>query len=137
MIEATGMTRTRSVSRGRNETNLRMIPTSIHGVLDYLASGVNLLAPSLLGLEDVLQAALAPRLVGAAGTAYSLLTDYELGAVKLLPMPTHLVMDAVKGAFLASSPWPFGFADKGTRYWLPHVVLGTSDVLVAAATRTR
>lgn len=117
--------------------NLRVIPTSVHGVLDYVASGVNLLVPSLLGLEDVPQAALAPRLVGAIGTAYSLLTDYELGAVKLLPMSTHLAIDAAKGAFLASSPWLFGFADKGTRYWLPHVALGTSDVLAAVATRAR
>ena len=83
---------------------LREIPTNVHGVLDYLASGINLLAPSLLGLEDVPQPALTPRLAGAAGTAYSLITDYELGAVKLLPMRTHLAMDVVKGAFLATSP---------------------------------
>ena len=51
--------------------SLRVIPTGLHGALDYLASGINLVAPSLLGLEDVPQAALAPRLVGAAGTAYA------------------------------------------------------------------
>ena len=33
--------------------NLRVSPTGVHGVLDYVASGVNLLALSLLGLEDV------------------------------------------------------------------------------------
>ena len=116
--------------------NLRVIPTSVHGVLDYVASGINLLTPSLLRLEEVPWAAFAPRLVGTAGTAYSLTTDYELGAVKLLPMPAHLVLDAAKGAFLVSLPWLFGFADKGTRYWLPHVVLGTSDVLVALVSQT-
>ena len=111
--------------------NLQVIPTNAHGVLDYVASGINLLTPKLLRLEDVPPAALAPRLVGTAGAAYSLFTDYEAGTVKLLPMPAHLVLDAAKGAFLASSPWLFGFAGKGTRYWLPHVILGTSDVLVA------
>jgi hypothetical protein len=111
--------------------NLRVIPTGVHGALDYLATEVDLLAPSLFGLDDVPQAALAPRHVGAAGTTYSLITDYELGAVKLTLVRIHLIMDAVKGAFLASSPWLFGFANKDTRYWLPHVILGTLDVLVA------
>ena len=32
--------------------NLRLIPTSVHGVLDYLASGINLAFPGLLGLHD-------------------------------------------------------------------------------------
>jgi hypothetical protein len=116
--------------------NLQIIPTAVHGVLDYVASGVDLVAPKLLRLEDVPQAALAPRLVGAAGAAYSLITDYELGAVKLLPMPAHLALDATKGAFLVSSPWLFDFADQGPRYWLPHVLLGTSDMLVALVSQT-
>ncbi len=103
--------------------NLRVIPTSVHGVLDYVASGVNLLTPRLLRLEDVPAAAFAPQFAGTAGTAYSLITDYELGAVKVLPMPAHLVLDAVKGALLASSPWLFGFAKRGPRYWLPHLVV--------------
>jgi SPW repeat len=116
--------------------NLQVIPTSAHSVLDYVASGINLVTPKLLRLEDVPPAALAPRLVGVAGAAYSLFTDYELGTVRLLPTPTHLVLDAAKGAFLASSPWLFGFAGKGTRYWLAHVILGTSDVLVALVSQT-
>ena len=40
--------------------NLRLIPTSVHGVLDYLASGVNLAFPGLLGLHDAPWAALVP-----------------------------------------------------------------------------
>ena len=116
--------------------NLQVIPTSAHSVLDYVASGINLVTPKLLRLEDVPPAALAPRLVGVAGAAYSLFTDYELGTVRLLPTPAHLVLDGAKGAFLASSPWLFGFAGKGTRYWLAHVILGTSDVLVALVSQT-
>ena len=116
--------------------NPRVIPTGVHGVLDYLASGINLLAPRLLRLEDAPWAALAPRLVGTAGAAYSLVTDYQVGALKLLPMPAHLVLDVAKGTFLVSAPWLFGFAGKGTRYWLPHVVLGSSDILVALMSQT-
>jgi hypothetical protein len=71
-----------------------------------------------------------------AGAGYSLITDYELGALKVLPMPTHLAFDAAKGVFMAASPWLFGFAKKGPRYWLPHVLMGSADVLAAIATKT-
>ena len=118
--------------------NLRVIPTGVHGVLDYLASGANLAFPAMLGLhEDAPWPALAPRIDGMAGAAYSLITDYELGALRVLPMPAHLAFDAAKGLFMASSPWLFGFVRNGTRYWLPHVLLGTADVLAAITTKTR
>lgn len=113
----------------------RVIPTSVHGVLDYAASGLNLAAPSLLGLKGSPAASRMPRLVGGAGTVYSLLTDYELGLVRKIPMPVHLALDAAKGALLASSPWLFGFADRGTRYWLPHVAIGTADILAALTSK--
>ena len=115
---------------------LRIIPTSFHGPLDYLASGVNLAFPALLKLDDSPTAALIPRLDGIAGAGYSLITDYELGLLKVLPMSTHLMFDAAKGALLASSPWLFGFARKGPRYWLPHVLMGTADILAAMTSST-
>jgi hypothetical protein len=118
--------------------NLRVIPTGVHGMLDYLAGGVNLAFPGILGLDDGAPwAALVPRIDGVAGAGYSLITDYELGASKVLPIPAHLTFDAAKGAFMASSPWLFGFAKYGTRYWLPHVLMGTADVLAAMTTKAR
>ena len=117
--------------------NLRVIPTGVHGVLDYLASAINLAFPGMLGLhDDAPWAALIPRIDGVAGAGYSLITDYELGAFKVLSMPAHLAFDAAKGAFLASSPWLFGFARNGIRYWLPHVLMGTADVVAAMASKT-
>ena len=97
----------------------RVIPTGVHGALDYAASGFNLVFPSLLGLKDSPAASLMPRLAGSVGTAYSLLTDYELGVVRAIPMPLHLALDAAKG----------------TRYWLPHVAVGTADVLASLTSK--
>ena len=115
---------------------VKVIPTGVHGMLDYLASGVNLAFPRLLGLQDAPWAATVPRLDGLAGLGYSLITDYELGAFRALPMPTHLALDAAKGLFMASSPWLFGFAKNGTRYWLPHVLMGTADVVAVSSSPT-
>ena len=113
-----------------------MIPTSVHGTLDYIASGVNLAFPTLLELDDSPAAALIPRLDGIVGAGYGLITGYEFDLLKVLPMPTHLIFDAAKGALLASSPWLFDFAREGPRYWLPHVLMGTADILAAMTSNT-
>jgi hypothetical protein len=36
-------------------------------------------------------------------------------------MRVHLVIDYITGAFLALSPWLFGFSDT---VWLPHALVG-------------
>jgi hypothetical protein len=123
-------------NKRRDDMSLRFIPTRVHGVIDYLTSGTLLGAPELLRLRDVPSAALTLRLSGAKAAAYSLLTDYELGLVRVLPMPVHLALDAASGAFLASSPWLFGFAKNGTRYWLPHALVGVGEILAAATSKT-
>ena len=117
--------------------NARIILTGVHGRLDYLAVGVNLAFPRLLGLHDAPWAAVVPRIDGLAGLGYSLITDYELGVLRALPMPAHLALDAAKGLCMALSPWLFGFAKNGTRYWLSHALMGTADVVAAVTTRTR
>jgi hypothetical protein len=103
---------------------MRIIPTQIHGVLDYATGGVLLSAPNLLG--DVPSSGRVLRVAGGGAALYSMLTDCELGAVKLVPMPAHLALDAASGARLASSPSLLGFAKEGPRYWLPHVLVGAT-----------
>ena len=115
---------------------MRIISTQVHGVLDYLTGGTLLAAPTLLGLDGD-GAGRALRIAGGGATAYSLLTDYELGLVRVLPMPAHLALDAASGALLASSPWLFGFAKEGTSHWLPHALVGATEILAAATTKTR
>jgi hypothetical protein len=113
-----------------------MIPTSVHGAIDYLTGGALLAAPKLLGLNDEPRAALVLRSAGGGALAYSLITDYELGLLRFLPMPAHLAIDAASGALVAASPWLFGFAKRGPRYWLPHVLVGAMEVMAATTTKT-
>ena len=115
----------------------RGVSTKTHGVLDLVSAGALLAAPRLLGLEGGSRAASVLRMAGGGAAVYSMLTDYEFGLVRLLPMRAHLALDAASGAFLASSPWLFGFAKNGPRYWAPHALMGAGEVLAALASRTR
>lgn len=112
----------------------RPISTRTHAVVDYVTAASLSVAPELFRLKDVPASAAVPRLAGVGAAAYSLFTDYELGAVKRLSMRTHLVLDAMSGAMLAASPWVFRYAKSGPRYWLPHVAVGVGEMLAAALT---
>jgi hypothetical protein len=74
-----------------------------------------------------------PVALGAGAIAYSLFTDYELGAVKIIPMPVHLALDASSGVLLAASPWLFGF---GEDVWVPHVLFGLFEIGASLVTQT-
>ena len=112
---------------------MRFIPTRTHGVIDYLMGALLILAPYLLGFADGTAAQWIPQGVGAALIGASLLTDYELGVVRVIPMPVHLFLDVAAGALLAVSPWLFGFADRVA--W-PHLILGLLEIGMGLTTST-
>ena len=108
------------------------LPTRIHGVLDYTVGALLIALPFLLGFGGGAQT-WVPAGVGAALIAWSLCTDYELGAVKRLQLPWHLWLDGLGGVLLAASPWLFGF---DAEVWIPHVALGALAIAMAVITDT-
>ncbi|MBW3570149.1 MAG: hypothetical protein KY467_03490 [Gemmatimonadetes bacterium] len=109
------------------------LPTRVHGMLDYLLGSLLIGAPWLFGFAAGGAETWVPVVLGGGILLYSLFTDYELGAVKRLQMPAHLLLDAVGGLLLAVSPWIFGFDE---RVWIPHVAIGLVEVVTAAVTDT-
>jgi hypothetical protein len=104
-------------------------------MVDYPVGVLLLVSPWLFGFSDVGGAAVAvPMVVGGLVLLQSVMTDYELSVEDALPLPVHLAADVVAGAFLAVSPWLFGFADDGTGAWLPHLLVGAGMVAVALLT---
>lgn len=112
---------------------MHFLSTRLHGALDYLMGALLIAAPWLFGFADEANDAATWVLValGAGVILYSLFTNYELGLVRKIPMPIHLLLDISGGALLAVSPWLFGFADE---VWLPHLVLGLLEVGAALVT---
>ena len=115
---------------------MRVVPTKAHGVFDLVAGPTLAVAPNLLRLNGARGSTLPPRLTGLLGTGLSALTDYETGAVRVVPMKAHLVFDGASGAALASAPWLSGARRNGVRHWLPHAVVGLTEIAMALTTRT-
>ena len=112
---------------------MRVIPRKVHGLLDYVVGLLLIVAPYLFNFSDVAPARIVAMAVGAAAIVYSLLTAYEMGAIKVIPFQTHLWLDLASGVVLAASPWLFGFADQIR--W-PHVTVGLLEIGAALMTRT-
>lgn len=112
---------------------MRFVSTRTHGFIDYVAGLVILASPWLFGFADGSAAQWVPVVVGLLLLGSSLFTNYELGLVRLIPMPVHLGLDLVAGLLLAASPWLFGFSD---RVWLPHLLLGACEIMASLITRT-
>jgi hypothetical protein len=116
---------------------MRFIPTKLHAPLDYIVGAALIAAPWIFQFSDVTSATVVSIVIGIGLIAYSLITDYELGLWKVAPMAVHNLFDIVGGAFLAASPWIFGFADDSANVWLPHVVVGLAAVFLGLTTVQR
>ena len=109
-----------------------VISTKTHGVLDYASAGALVALPRLLGLNR--QATTLLTGAGLGTLVYSLLTDYELGAVRALPMQAHLALDAGSGAMLALASLLLPGQSTGVRSLL--LGLGAFELFASASTET-
>jgi hypothetical protein len=116
---------------------MRFIPTKLHAPLDYIVGAALIAAPWIFQFSEHTAATVVPVVLGIGLIAYSLITDYELGVWRVFPMSMHNLFDIGAGAFLAASPWIFGFADESANVWLPHVIVGLAAVFLGLTTKQR
>ena len=110
----------------------RPISTRTHGVLDYMTAGLLVTLPRALGWGDGVTRLLDAS--AATTVAYSLLTRYEMGLVKALPMKAHLALDAVQGGALIGASAFLQDEDPEVRATL--AALGVFELGVTALSRT-
>ena len=113
---------------------MKIIDTKTHGYIDYIMGIFLIASPSLFSLNVNAIESTVFYIVGVTAIIYSLLTNYELGFLKIIPMKGHLALDIFSGIFLAASPWLLGFADI---VYMPHLVLGIIEIGAALFTTSK
>jgi hypothetical protein len=109
--------------------SMKLLPTRVHGVLDYLTAGAFIIAPNLGGATKIGRRVMYG--FAAATTLYSVFTRYELGVVKVIPMKAHLALDALSGTLLLGAGFSHKSASRATL-----IGLGLFEILAALTTET-
>ncbi|SFG00810.1 hypothetical protein SAMN04488033_1205 [Salegentibacter agarivorans] len=107
-----------------------MIPTKIHGYIDYLVGLFLIIIPFILVISNPTAKWLLISL-GVSTIFYSAITDYEMGLVGIIPFKIHLFIDILAGLLLAISPWLFGFVDE---IYLPFLIIGIGEIIISFIT---
>lgn len=92
------------------------LSTLAHGAFDVASAVSMFMLPRRLGASPALAGLLAGK--GLSSLGYSLVTRYEIGLVKSLPMKTHLALDGVSGATLIALLLLFSNEPWQVRLWL-------------------
>lgn len=86
---------------------MRFLDARIHGVLDIVFVVIFLLAPTVFGLGGS-PAAIAYTLA-AVHLVMTLLTDFPMGARKIIPFFAHGIVELIVGVFLVVLPTIAGY----------------------------
>jgi hypothetical protein len=111
---------------------MKIISPHGHGYLDYVTVVLFLVAPALIGLTGM-AGTFAYTLAGIH-LAMTLITDFPLGAAKLLPFTIHGWVERVVGPVLILLPFGLGFGAPARSFYL---VIGIVIVLVGLLTDYR
>ena len=110
---------------------MKPINTVTHGVLDYVSVVTLLAVPRLFGWSNPVRNLLS---IAALSTlVYSVLTRYELGLVKILPMRAHLAFDASSGALFCAAPLLLKGTERNAR--IAMVGIGLFEIAAASLTQ--
>ena len=97
---------------------MRFVTRTIHAYLDYPVALSLMVLPFVLGLGagNPLARWLAVA-TGATAFVLTLLTDHELGVVKLVPYRLHVAVDRLVGAVFIAAPFALGFTGLDAAYY--------------------
>jgi hypothetical protein len=115
------------------------ISSKTHGIIDLVVGAAFIAAPFILNALDDragsrqrsnASKALLPSL-GAGILAETMMTRYEFGAVKALPMRSHLRLDYGLAAFMMAAPW---LLNMDNRVKIPLTIVGAASLGIALFT---
>lgn len=121
----------------------RFVTKTIHAYLDYPVAAVLMVAPFLLGLGESHPAAFWLSIVtGVAALLLTILTDHQLGLIRVLPYPLHVAVDGLVGITFLAAPLVLGFAGLDLAYYLVNgaavvTVVGLSKPVIENTTQIK
>jgi hypothetical protein len=117
---------------------MKIIPKFFHGILDYVSGLLLLAAPNLFGFAEIGGATVwVPRIVGLMILLQAVMTDYELGVIKVIPIAMHLMADYAIGALLLLAPFILGISSRSLTATMLLVIMALLAFGAAAMTQPR
>lgn len=98
--------------------SLRFVTKTVHAYLDYPVAIALIALPFVLGLGATSPLALWLSVgTGIAAFILTLLTDHNLGVLRVLPYSLHLIVDAAVGVVFLAAPFALGFSGLDAAYY--------------------
>ena len=103
--------------------DIRFVTKTIHAYLDYPVALILMIAPFLLGLGDSHPLALWLSVgTGVAAFILTLLTNHQLGVMRVIPYSVHLAVDFAVGVVFLIAPFVLGFAGIDAWYYWANAI---------------
>jgi len=109
------------------------LPPLVHGVIEYAAAALLIVAPFLFGFEDKYATAVSI-VVGLVLLAFTAMSQLPTGLVSAVPPAVHATSDFVFAVLLVALPFVLGFREEAAPTAL-FIGLGVAHLLVTIATK--
>jgi hypothetical protein len=118
--------------RQLNKSLMRFIPTTVHGLADYVVGFIVMGLPFLFSWTGVSRVTFVT--LGILVICYSLLTDYEFGLIRVLRIRFHLLLDALFGLAMLAAPMVLRLPDE---FRILIYVIGVLSIFLSLTTKIR
>lgn len=108
------------------------IPARLHGLIEYVAGVLFVVAPFLLGFDDG-GAVASSIVVGVGLLAVAAATEGPTGLIDQVPIAVHVGLDYLLAALLIAAPFLFRFSEEGEpTAWF--IAFGIAHLLITIGT---
>lgn len=111
------------------------IPAFVHGLIEYAAGVLFIIAPFLFGFESGAAQAFSI-VVGVVLITFTATSDLPTSLINQIPKPIHVAVDYAMAVLLIASPFIFGFSDE-TAPTIFFIAIGLTHLLITIGTRFR
>lgn len=111
------------------------IPIFVHGLIEYAAGVLFIIAPFLLNFDSGAATAFSI-IVGVAVISLTATSGLPTSLISSISRPAHVVLDYLLAVLLIASPFIFGFSDE-TGPTVFFIALGLAHLLITIGTRFR